>query len=73
MILTSSVVETKKSSTFKVSHKNAFSIQYVDRTGSSGDYVQDSFTMSGATIKGLEMGIAYNTTVSVGSKTFHDS
>jgi hypothetical protein len=66
IILTSSLVETEKSSTFKVSHMNAFSIQYVDNSESSGDYVQDNFAMGGATIKGLEMGIAYNTTVSIG-------
>ncbi|PMD51240.1 acid protease [Hyaloscypha bicolor E] len=44
--------EAKKSSTFKVSHKNGFSIQYVDKEGSSGDYIQDNFAMGGATIKG---------------------
>jgi hypothetical protein len=66
IILISSLVETKKSSTFRVSHKDGFSIQYVDKEGSSGNYIQDNFAMGGATIKGLEMGIAYNTTVSIG-------
>ncbi|KAE9366916.1 acid protease [Stipitochalara longipes BDJ] len=58
--------EEKKSSTFKLARKSAFSIQYVDGTGSSGDYIQDTFTIGGATLKNLEMGIAYTSTVPMG-------
>jgi hypothetical protein len=65
VILTYVEVEEKKSSSFKVSKKNAFSITYVDGTGSAGDYIQDTLSFSGATIKQLEMGIAYTSTVGI--------
>ncbi|RDW77435.1 hypothetical protein BP6252_05488 [Coleophoma cylindrospora] len=55
-----------KSSTFKVVEENGFDITYADQSGASGDYVTDDFTVGGATVRNLEMGIAYNSTVTTG-------
>lgn len=46
--------------------KGGFDITYADGTGSMGDYISDNFVISGATVKSLEMGLAFNTSVGVG-------
>jgi hypothetical protein len=46
--------------------EGAFDITYVDNTGAKGDYINDTFSIGGATIKALEMGLAYTTTSSTG-------
>jgi Eukaryotic aspartyl protease len=59
-------VDSTKSSTFKTLIKGGFSIQYVDKSGSSGDYFSDAFEIGGAKITALQMGLAFKTTVGVG-------
>lgn len=39
-----------------------FNISYIDGSGATGDYVTDTMTISGATIKNLQFGVGYNTT-----------
>jgi hypothetical protein len=46
--------------------QNGFNIQYQDQSGATGDYITDTFTVGGATIKALEMGLAYNSSSSIG-------
>ena len=41
-------------------------IQYADGTGAQGDYITDNFAIGGATVKALEMGLAYNVTLDTG-------
>jgi hypothetical protein len=65
-LLISALVDPSKSSTYKVAVQNGFSIQYQDQTGASGDYITDTFSIGGATIKALEMGLAYNSSSAVG-------
>ncbi len=43
-----------------------FNISYVDGTGSSGDYFQDTFRIGGATLENFEMGLATSTTIGTG-------
>lgn len=52
------VVENTKSSSFSVVEQDGFNISYVDGTGAAGDYFTDVFSIGGATVKGLEMGLA---------------
>lgn len=58
--------DSSKSSTFKVVGKGEFNIQYEDNSGATGDYVTDTFSIGGASIKTLEMGLAYNVTLDSG-------
>ncbi|KAH8769539.1 aspartic peptidase domain-containing protein [Hyaloscypha finlandica] len=62
----SSTFNEKKSTTYKLAAEGAFDITYVDNTGAKGDYINDTFSIGGATIKALEMGLAYTTTSSTG-------
>ncbi|KAG9230990.1 aspartic-type endopeptidase [Amylocarpus encephaloides] len=57
---------SEASSTYAVTHKNAFDITYLDETGANGDYVTDKFTIGGATIDSLQMGHARNSTIGSG-------
>lgn len=50
--------DTSKSSTYKLVQEGLFSIQYADGSGVDGDYIQDSFTVGGQTIKELTMASA---------------
>lgn len=59
-------VDQTKSSTFDVVEKNGFNISYVDGSGSTGDYFQDTFSIGGATIKQFEMGLALTSSIGVG-------
>ncbi|KAG9234016.1 aspartic peptidase domain-containing protein [Amylocarpus encephaloides] len=54
------------SSTFENVGQNEFNISYVDGTGSTGDYFQDTFSIGGATIKNFEMGLATQGTIGTG-------
>jgi len=62
----SSTFDSSKSSTFKVVAQGEFDITYADNSGAAGDYITDTFSIGGATIKALEMGLAYNTSSSTG-------
>lgn len=57
---------SSKSSSYKLEQQGAFEIQYVDNTGSSGDYFQDNFGIGGVTIDALMMGLAQTTTIGTG-------
>lgn len=46
--------------------KGGFNISYVDGSGSTGDYFQDTFSMSGATLRNFEMGLATDTSIPYG-------
>lgn len=59
-------VDSSQSSTFDDVGKGDFNISYVDGTGSSGDYFQDTFSVGGATLKQFEMGLATTTTINFG-------
>ncbi|KAI1263892.1 aspartic peptidase domain-containing protein [Xylariaceae sp. FL1019] len=54
------------SSTYEVVDADGFDISYVDGSGSSGDYIADTFRIAGATIKALQMGLAAESTISSG-------
>ncbi|KAH8816399.1 aspartic peptidase domain-containing protein [Xylogone sp. PMI_703] len=58
--------DSSASSTFKIVARNEFNISYADGTGSEGDYISDVFSMAGATIKSLQMGLASDTSIGVG-------
>ena len=46
--------------------QNGFNISYVDGTGSTGDYFQDTFSIGDGSIPNFEMGLATNSTIAVG-------
>ncbi|KAI0147552.1 aspartic peptidase domain-containing protein [Xylariaceae sp. FL1272] len=54
------------SSTYDVVDPDGFDISYVDGSGSSGDYIADTFRIAGATIKALQMGLAAQSTINSG-------
>lgn len=54
------------SSTYKVIDQGAFEIQYVDNSGSTGDYFSDNIAIGGILITGQEMGLARQTTIGTG-------
>lgn len=58
--------DATKSSTFTEVGPGEFNISYVDGSGSTGDYIQDTFSMSGATLKSFQMGLASNTDIPYG-------
>jgi hypothetical protein len=47
-----------QSSTYKMAVRNGFSIQYLDESEASGDYIYDNFKIADVTIKGLQIGLA---------------
>ncbi|ERS99543.1 uncharacterized protein SPSK_03287 [Sporothrix schenckii 1099-18] len=53
--------DSSKSSTYKLVNSEGFDITYLDGTGSSGDYIADTFEIGGASIKALQMGLASQT------------
>jgi hypothetical protein len=59
-------VNPSKSSTYKLVDQNAFNIEYQDQSGATGDYITDTFSIGGITIKNVEMGLAYNSSSPVG-------
>jgi len=63
------VSSCKKSGTYAANSSSTyqylgsqFNISYIDGSGATGDYVTDTMTISGATIKNLQFGVGYNTT-----------
>ncbi|KAE9372441.1 acid protease [Stipitochalara longipes BDJ] len=62
----SSTFNAQKSTTYNLTDEGAFTITYADQTGSSGDYIKDTLSIGGVTIKALEMGLAYNSSSSTG-------
>jgi len=60
------IVDSSKSSTYKVVDANGFDIEYEDQSGATGDYITDTFSIGGATIKALEMGLATKSSSSTG-------
>lgn len=56
----SDTYNANKSSTYKFVNSD-FDISYLDGTGSSGDYITDTFAIGGASIKALQMGYATQT------------
>jgi len=62
----SRTVKPADSSSFKVLLPRRFQIQYLDGSGSAGDYITDDFQIGGATVKNLQMGYAVQTVRGVG-------
>lgn len=58
--------DPSKSLSYKDVDPNGFSIQYGDGTAAQGDYITDDLEIGGATIKALEMGLAFNSTLFTG-------
>ncbi|CAG8978664.1 hypothetical protein HYALB_00011761 [Hymenoscyphus albidus] len=56
----------QSSSSFLVVGQNEFNISYVDQTGVTGDYFQDTFSIGGATIQQFQMGLARQGTIGTG-------
>jgi hypothetical protein len=54
------------SRTFQDVGADEFNISYVDGTGSSGDYIQDTLSIGGASVPNFEMGLALQTSIGVG-------
>lgn len=50
----------------KVVGQGGFKITFVDGTGASGDYVNDTMTIGNTTIDDVQLAVAYNTTTSYG-------
>ncbi|KAI0886113.1 aspartic peptidase domain-containing protein [Annulohypoxylon maeteangense] len=61
-----STYDSSNSSTYSVVSQDAFSIRYVDGSGAEGDYIKDNFSIGGADIKALQMGLAENSTINSG-------
>ncbi|KAI8956507.1 aspartic peptidase domain-containing protein [Daldinia sp. FL1419] len=61
-----STYDPSKSSTYSVVSQDEFSIRYVDGSGAEGDYIRDTFSIGGADIKKLQMGLAENSTINSG-------
>ena len=58
--------DPQQSSTYRLVDSGGFQIQYVDNTGSSGDYISDRIDIGGVTITGQQMGLALETTIGTG-------
>lgn len=46
--------------------QGGFNISYVDGSASAGDYFQDTFSIGGASLDGLQMGLASDTSIGIG-------
>ncbi|KAL1892853.1 hypothetical protein Sste5346_006745 [Sporothrix stenoceras] len=57
----SDTYDSSKSSTYELVSSEGFDISYLDGTGSSGDYITDTFAIGGASIKALQIGYATQT------------
>lgn len=64
--LTGHKVNPQASSTYKTFAEGQFSISYVDKSGTNGDYFKDTFMMGGKSIKGLQLGLGINGTIPAG-------
>ena len=56
-----------KSSTVETVVLGGFSATYIDKSGASGDYITDVLTIAGSAVKGMQMGLAFNSTDSQGT------
>jgi hypothetical protein len=56
-----------KSSTVETVVPGGFSATYIDKSGASGDYITDVLTIAGNAVKGMQMGLAFNSTDSQGT------
>ncbi|KAF3925924.1 Candidapepsin-1 [Dactylellina cionopaga] len=54
------------SETFKLVGQDRFSIIYADGTSAEGDYAEDTFTVGGATVTGMQIGVAMRANLSYG-------
>ena len=54
--------DSSSSSTVEIIDRNGFQIQYEDSTGSFGDWIKDDFSINGAEVNGLQMGLAHTST-----------
>lgn len=54
------------SSTFTDVEPDGFNISYVDGSGSTGDYFQDTFSIGGSEVKDFQMGLALDSSIGVG-------
>ncbi|KAI2470150.1 aspartic peptidase domain-containing protein [Annulohypoxylon bovei var. microspora] len=61
-----STYDPSNSSTYAVISQDTFSIRYVDGSGAEGDYIKDDFSIGGADIKSLQMGLAESSTINSG-------
>ncbi|KAJ6265073.1 Candidapepsin-8 [Drechslerella dactyloides] len=55
-----------ESRTFNLLGKDRFGIVYVDGTSAVGDYAADTFSVGGATVQGMQIGVAKETNLSYG-------
>ena len=60
------IVDSSKSTTYKVVDQGGFDITYADQSGAMGSYITDTLSIGGATIKALEMGLATRSSSSTG-------
>ena len=60
------LVDSAKSSTFVDVGEGDFNISYVDGSSSVGDYFTDVFTIGGATVQNLTMGLGLETNIAFG-------
>ena len=60
------IVDSAKSSTFVDVGEGDFNISYVDGSSSVGDYFTDVFTIGGATVQNLTMGLGLETNIPFG-------
>jgi hypothetical protein len=44
-----------------------FNATYVDKSGASGDFITDVLSIAGNEVKGMQMGLAFRSTVSQGT------
>ena len=58
--------DPSRSSSYKVVDRGGFQIQYVDETGSVGDYFSDDISIGGVALTGQQMGLATQTTIGTG-------
>ncbi|SPQ18362.1 1741a2b6-8dd7-4e65-998f-5ba5d78b271f [Thermothielavioides terrestris] len=59
-------VDSAQSSSFEVVGKGEFDISYVDGSSSKGDYFTDVFSIGGATLQNMTMGLGLETDISYG-------
>lgn len=58
--------DKSSSSTFQDVEPSGFNISYVDGSGSTGDYFEDTFSIGGSTVKNFQMGLATASSIGVG-------
>ncbi|KAI0595229.1 aspartic peptidase domain-containing protein [Biscogniauxia sp. FL1348] len=61
-----STYNASKSSTYQMVGEDSFTIKYIDGSGAAGDYIKDTFTIGGANITNLQMGLAEDTNINSG-------